>query len=313
MLKNEHRVLVPPHGSTRPKKAALIIKSNLVTRTMLRVASVGIAVSALSLFSSRTVHAEDGKKAFNPKSFVSFPIKKITNLSPNTKAYDIALPEKDSEMGCGVASFIMVKNAAGDARPYTPTTLNDQKGSFELVVKAYPGGKVSEYLHSLKVGDSIEVKGPINKLKYEVGMKKKIAMIAGGTGITPMLQVIQEILKNPADKTQINLVFANNAEEDILLKARIDELAAKHKDQFKVTYVLSQPSASWKGEKGFVRREILEKCGFPHAGNDVLVLVCGPPPMMAAISGDKTKDYKQGMVEGLLKELHFTEDMVYKF
>ena len=41
--------------------------------------------------------------------------------------------------------------------------------------------------------------------------------------------------------------------------------------------------------------------------------VCGPPGFMAAMSGDKTKDYKQGLVEGLLKAAGYTEDMVYKF
>jgi len=260
----------------------------------------------------------DGSKvAFNPKAFVPFPITKITQLSPNTKAFDLALPSADAEMGAHTASFIMVKNAVGDARPYTPTTLNDQKGSFELVVKAYPGGKVSEYLHSLKVGDSIEVKGPIPKLAYKKNMKKQIACIAGGSGITPMLQVIQEVLKDKDDTTQLCLIFANNSEVDILLKERIDALAEKHKSQLKVTYVLSHPTSpsTWKGEKGFVSRAILEKASthFPAPSSDVLVLVCGPPPMMAAISGEKTKDYKQGEVSGLLKDLAFTSDMVFKF
>ncbi len=44
-----------------------------------------------------------------------------------------------------------------------------------------------------------------------------------------------------------------------------------------------------------------------------MIFVCGPPPMMKAISGDKTPDYKQGPVEGVLKELNYVEDMVYKF
>ena len=38
-------------------------------------------------------------------------------------------------------------------------------------------------------------------------------MVAGGTGLTPMLQVIKEILRNPEDKTSVHLIFANNGEE----------------------------------------------------------------------------------------------------
>lgn len=59
-------------------------------------------------------------------------------------------------------------------------------------------------------------------------MKKHLGMLCGGTGIAPMLQVIKEVLRNPEDKTEISLVFANETFEDILLKSTLDELAEKH-------------------------------------------------------------------------------------
>jgi cytochrome-b5 reductase len=55
-------------------------------------------------------------------------------------------------------------------------------------------------------------------------------------------KVIKEVLKNPEDKTQLSLIFANETLDDILLKSTIDELVAKHKN-LKVTYVLSKPPA----------------------------------------------------------------------
>lgn len=51
----------------------------------------------------------------------------------------------------------------------------------------------------------------------------------------------------------------------------------------------------------------------PHPGPDSLVLVCGPPGMMGALSGDKLPDKSQGPLTGLLKELGFDESNVYKF
>ena len=79
----------------------------------------------------------------------------------------------------------------------------------------------------------MDVKGPFYKLMYSVNMKRRIGMIAGGTGITPMLQIIREILENPEDKTEVSLLFANNAEEDILMRDELDRLAIMH-NNFKV-------------------------------------------------------------------------------
>lgn len=215
-----------------------------------------------------------------------------------------------------VASFILVKGPNDSkgkvvTRPYTPTSTNAEKGHFELMIKAYPGGHVTQYLHSLKVGDKVEVKGPLMKLKYTENMKKRIGMLAGGTGITPMLQVLHEIINNPADTTEVHLVFANNTEEDILLKKEIDEIVRKH-PRVKVTYVVATPSKQWKGAKGFVSASIIRDA-MPAPSDDTLIMVCGPPGFMKAVSGDKTPDYKQGPVEGLLRDLRYTESMVFKF
>ncbi len=64
-------------------------------------------------------------------------------------------------------------------------------------------------------------------------------MIAGGTGITPMLQIVKAALKNPEDKTKLSLIFANVNEEDILLKDEMDELVKTNPGRFSVYYVLN--------------------------------------------------------------------------
>ena len=71
-------------------------------------------------------------------------------------------------------------------------------------------------------------------LKYQcIELRVLCVQIAGGSGITPMLQVASEIVNNPEDNTQVSLIFANQTERDIILKEEIDEMAAKH-DNFQV-------------------------------------------------------------------------------
>ena len=84
-------------------------------------------------------------------------------------------------------------------------------------------------------------------------------MVAGGTGITPMLQVVDEILENKADQTKVSLIFANQSEADILLKKEIDARAAANPDRFKVYYVVDKAPTGissyffpWSGGVGYV-------------------------------------------------------------
>jgi cytochrome-b5 reductase len=164
----------------------------------------------------------------------------------------------------------------------------------------------------MKVGDTLECKGPIMKLEYKPNMKASIGMVAGGTGITPMLQVIEEVLRNPEDKTTLSLVFGNVTQEDILLKSRIDALAAKHPKQFKVLYLLDKPPANWKGGSGYVTAAMLKET-MPTPNEKHLVLVCGPPGMMEAVSGGKAKDFTQGELKGVLRQLGYNASEVFKF
>ena len=60
-------------------------------------------------------------------------------------------------------------------------------------------------------------------------------MLAGGTGVTPMYQVANAILKNPSDKTQITLLFANVGADDILIENELTNLQALS-PQFKVRW-----------------------------------------------------------------------------
>lgn len=97
------------------------------------------------------------------------------------------------------------------SRSYTPTSSDDDLGHFDLLIKvsdqegkekqefgntqillklqSYPTGNISRLFSELKVGDEMAVRGPKGNFNYTPNMCRAIGMIAGGTGITPMLQV----------------------------------------------------------------------------------------------------------------------------
>jgi len=185
-------------------------------------------------------------------------------------------------------------------RKYTPVTSDDDLGYFDLVIKVYvrgekdqfpDGGKMSQYLNSLVVGKStVDIKGPIGRLQYMgkgrfmlgkkyLPIKKQIGMMAGGTGITPCLQVITAALKDPNDKTEISLLYANQTENDILVRDEMEALQKKHPQRFKIWYTLDRPAADWGFSKGFIDTEMI-KAHLPPPSSDTIILMCGPPPMV---------------------------------
>ncbi|ERN04504.1 NADH-cytochrome b5 reductase-like protein isoform X1 [Amborella trichopoda] len=289
------------------------------------ISAISGGLAYLYLFSDDKVQLdsqpEDSARsgALNPEKWIQFKLLEKAKVSPNTHLFRFSFDHSLS-LGLRVASCILTRAPFGKdsegktkyvIRPYTPISDPDSKGYFDLMVKVYPEGKMSQYLASLKPGDVVEVKGPIEKLRYHPNMKKRIGMIAGGTGITPMLQVIEAILKNPDDNTQISLLYANISPDDILLKEKLDMLSANHPN-LKIFYTVDKPSQNWRGGAGYISNDMIIK-GLPVPSDDTLILVCGPPGMMKHISGDKAKDRSQGELSGLLKEVGYTEEMVYKF
>lgn len=205
-------------------------------------------------------------------------------MSANTALYRFALPRKNDILGLPIGQHITIAcqiDGKEVARSYTPSSSDDDKGFFDLIVKSYPTGLVSKYLGEMQVHQTIKVKGPKGQMIYTPGLVRAFGMVAGGTGITPCLQIIRAVLKNPDDKTKMSLVYANVTEGDIILREELDELAAKHSN-FEVFHVLNNPPENWTQGIGFVTPDIIKKhC--PAPADDIKILMCGPPPMMSAM------------------------------
>ncbi|CAI7653865.1 unnamed protein product [Penicillium discolor] len=223
-------------------------------------------------------------------------------LSEDTRRYTFVLPAYTKKLGLGTCQHLQLGFHFSDrlvVRSYTPTRPvfeKEEDGTFDLVVKTYapdqsqPSGTMSKILDCLRPGDEVEVKGPSGE----------ISLVLGGSGITPGYQLISRILRAKdqgmeEDKTNLKVINANKSEDDILLRDELDRFAEEDPDQFKITHILSNPNNNWRGEKGHVSKDILQKYAFgPEKEN--LALLCGPPAMI------------QKAVLPALREIGYKED-----
>jgi cytochrome-b5 reductase len=99
-------------------------------------------------------------------------------------------------------------------RAYTPVSVASQRGYVDLIIKVcvcvvflfcegcphtmdlqiYPTGAMSQHIETLNIGDEIAVRGPHGLMQYTPNMKKHVGMIAGGSGVTPMIQVWSDVV-----------------------------------------------------------------------------------------------------------------------
>ena len=186
-------------------------------------------------------------------------------------------------------------------------------GYLDLIVKKYPNGPMSTHLHDMEPNQRLSFKGPIPKYAWEENKHSHITLIAGGTGITPMYQLTRAIFSNPNEKTKVTLVFGNLTEEDILLKKELEELENTYPQRFRAFYVLDHPSESWTQGRGHVTKELLKQVMPESKEENIKVFVCGPPGMYKAVSGVKPSPQDQGELTGILKELGYSKEQVYKF
>lgn len=244
----------------------------------------------------------------DPKEKYMLPLVEKEEISHDTRRFRFGLPTADHVLGLPVGQHIhLIADVEGEliVRAYTPVSSDDNHGFVDLLIKVYKknvhpkfpnGGKMSQYVDSLKIGDQIAFRGPTGKLKYlgngKFSIKKlqkdppkqlnatKVNLIAGGTGITPMLQLIRDVLSRPEEEhIKPALLFANQSENDILLRNELDQLAEEHPEQLKVWYTVDQASDTWKFSTGFVKSDMIkEHLHAPDA--DTITLMCGPPPMI---------------------------------
>eukprot|EP01039_Chlorochromonas_danica_P004744 gene4744-5196_t len=253
--------------------------------------STGTGTGSGSGTTTTTTTSKTDNRVLHPIEFRPFRVLKTIKLNHNTKLIRFEIPHGRS-LGLTIGKHISIQahiNGNRVMRAYTPSSPIDQVGYFDVVVKAYEYGKLSPYLHSLKIGQQVDVRGPIGRFKYLKNSHPKIGLIAGGTGLAPCLQVIRTVLDCPEykdDTTNFVLFFQNRTEEDIFLEDELELLRKKHPNRLAIHYFLSNPSSERYGltsslpeggyeHRGYISNEMLHKY-MSRGDGTTLVGICGP-------------------------------------
>jgi len=154
---------------------------------------------------------------------------------------------------------------------YSP--LLSRQGIYAVTVKRNPAEDAfasNWILDTVEVGQELTVSEPHGDFCYEpVRDRKKVAGLAGGSGITPFLSMAYAI-RDGIEDFELTILFGSRTEDGILFRQELDDIAAEC-EKVKVVHILSDEEKDGF-EHGFISGELIEK----YVGKDCSLFVCGP-------------------------------------
>lgn len=191
--------------------------------------------------------------------------------------------------------FIFVIAGSGDDEVTKHLSISSSPTEdFLEVTKRLTGHPFSKALAALKEGDKVLLKGPFGKFTY-AGEDKKIAMLSGGIGITPLRSIVKYIFDKMLD-TDVVLFDSNHKEDDIAFEKEFEDMT-KESLKFHVLNTVTMPGPSWTGMTGRITADMI-KNHMPDYLNRVFY-ISGPARMVDSM-----------LI--LLKELNIPDEQIKK-
>ncbi|KAF9883727.1 hypothetical protein FE257_003019 [Aspergillus nanangensis] len=259
-----------------------------------------------ALKNDNSQESDEPRETFlNPRSWGKTKLIKKTEVSWDTRIFTFELEHETQTLGLPIGQHLMLKvpdpTGKGESiiRSYTPLSDTAMEGAMEVLIKVYfdtptvPGGKMTMALDRLPLDSVIECKGPTGRFEYLGNGRVLISgkerhvrsfkMICGGTGITPIFQVLRAVIKDTEDPTSCVVLNGNRQEEDILCRAELDAFEESDGERCKIIHTLSKPSDTWAGSRGRIDGILLKQYATPE--EESMVLICGPEAMEKSAHG----------------------------
>ena len=199
------------------------------------------------------------------KSF-DYKVSEIIELTKDS--FNLILKPLNETIKFEIGQYIAVETKFG-RKPYSINSSNKDK-KLKLCIKKVKNGKVSNYLYNLKKDDLVSIWGPYGKsFLLPKNLNEEFIFIATGSGIAPIIPMVETILKKT--KKKVLLVYGNKNENNVIFKKELIDLSKEYLN-FQIDFRLSS-------KKEYVY-DNLEKLNL----KDKLIYICGLREMVIQVS-----------------------------
>ena len=156
-----------------------------------------------------------------------------------------------------------------------------QDATLEVGIKQVEGGQFSNFVRSLKSGDSLKVMPPQGRFLAEIGGTHNYLLLAAGSGITPCLSILKSVLELEPD-SQVTLVYCNQNSTSVMFKDELNDLKDRYLERFSLVHLLSrerQDVELFNGRLSGERLTALKDADVIQPELADAIYICGPQAM----------------------------------
>ncbi|HKA28361.1 MAG TPA: iron-sulfur cluster-binding domain-containing protein [Candidatus Binatia bacterium] len=254
--------------------------------------TVGIGVGLLllrrprlrtpSASAARPIRSMAVPEAGRPRQSIRLQLARIDPQTHDTKTLRFVLSEADRLFARPGQFLVFQWKIDGELVPrsYSISSSPAQSAYVEITSKRVPNGHVSAFLNDrAAVGLVVEAKGPFGRFYFDEVRHKRIVLIAGGSGITPIMAMLRYI-DDRCLVTPVTLIYCVRTRDDIIFEQELERLR-RRLPTFRMVLVLSQPDAAWNGPRGRLSRELIASS--VEEPQSSTFFLCGPSPFMVSV------------------------------
>jgi CDP-4-dehydro-6-deoxyglucose reductase, E3 len=213
-------------------------------------------------------------------------VEAVIDHTPNVREL-VMVPLEPSEFSFKAGQFVTLHvphEPKPALRAYSIASTDQVKSGFRLLFKFVEGGIASTYIWKVEQGQTLQFTGPFGRLFFREPPSQQIVFLNTGTGLSQHFSYMAS-KKHLFPDLRYRLLFGVRNESEIYYRDQLIQLGVGLSD-FKFDYVLSRPSDSWTGKKGYVQHFLPE---FDYKNIDTTFYLCG--------NGGMIKEVKQQLIE----------------
>jgi NAD(P)H-flavin reductase len=205
---------------------------------------------------------------------IAATIERIEDETPDIKTFTIR-PEVPMPFKAG--QFVELAVPGIGEAPFTPSS--SPKISEQMEITIMRTGRVTDWLHTMKAGDQVGVRGPMGRAyPIEDFRGREILIVGGGCGVGPLRSLLLALVDDLDDYARIIVRYGARTADSIVFR----DAQMRGWDQggaLDVMLTVDQDSPDWDGHVGMITTILTEDYLDCHA-DDGIAVMCGPPVMM---------------------------------